>query len=173
LSEIWRPVPGYEGDYEASSHGRIRSWVWRGNPKHGAKLLPEPRIIEGWVNSHGRRYVTLRARSQPVGRVICSAFHGPASLKYDAAHYDGDKLNNRPDNLRWATRAENEADKNRHGTRHRGSQLWFSKLTEDGVRAIRSFRESGRSYSWLAAEFQVSMSSIVAVLKGRTWKHVK
>jgi hypothetical protein len=56
-----------------------------------------------------------------VHRMVCEAFHGPApTLTHHAAHWDGNRKNNIPNNLRWATCSENHADKIRHGTTNRG-----------------------------------------------------
>jgi hypothetical protein len=104
ISEEWRDIPGIEG-YEVSSLGRVRT---------------KPKILKPYLNpSNG--YLTIRlGRRQfngPIHRLVCLAFHGPPPQeRMDVAHGDGRKLNNRAENLRWATRAENFKDAVAHGT---------------------------------------------------------
>jgi hypothetical protein len=111
----WRDIPGHPG-YQASDDGRVRSvdrvvvdkngrrMRWR-----GAELTPTPDV-------HGYLRVAVPGSPRPVNRLVCMAFHGAApDGRPHAAHRDGDRLNNRPGNLYWATRSENERDKVRHG----------------------------------------------------------
>lgn len=59
-------------------------------------------------NAHG-------TKSMGVHRLVCEAFHGQKPTpKHMTAHWDGNKKNNRPSNLRWATASENQADRVRH-----------------------------------------------------------
>jgi DNA-binding CsgD family transcriptional regulator len=117
LTEIFQPVAGYEGLYEVSNYGNIWS-VPRGstnNRRFGGYLLKQTNglyptvslVKDGVVKNYG------------VHTLVCRAFHGPKPPdKHVAAHWDGDPKNNRIDNLRWATVAENKADELRHGTRN-------------------------------------------------------
>ena len=60
--------------------------------------------------------VTLSGERRCVHELVLTTFVSPRPAGYQAAHYDGDRRNNRANNLRWASRSENEADKLRHGT---------------------------------------------------------
>src|SRR4249919_3851923 len=104
--EKWAVIPGFDGKYEASTLGRVR------NAATG-------RVLGPWLaGTMGYEYLALgRQWKGPVHRLVCSAFHGePVGKRSDVAHFDGRVGNNRPENLRWATRAENTADAIRHGT---------------------------------------------------------
>lgn len=102
--EIWKPIPG--SNYEASSLGRIR------NPT-GKVLKPQP---------HPVGYQTVSVRLD--GRMICKtvhslvalAFHGPRPEGLDVAHGNCVKTDNRPSNLRYATRSDNMLDSLMLGT---------------------------------------------------------
>lgn len=130
--EFWKDIPGWEGLYQASSLGRIRSVprTKRHKAKSG-KWYDMP--LKGRVLSLGRRpngYLIvalsdLRTGRKPktfrVNRLVCETFHGPPKCdRIEAAHNDGIRDNNRADNLRWATRAENLADIPRHRRLARG-----------------------------------------------------
>lgn len=121
--ENWRPVLGYEGLYEVSSLGRVRSLdrvvvlrdeagtVWQRRTYSGQVLRQQPHIA---VYPQVKLSKNGRIVNRFVHVLVCEAFHGPRPDEMQAAHYDGDRNNARAENLRWATRAENEADKLRH-----------------------------------------------------------
>jgi len=125
-AEIWKDIPGWEGFYQASSEGRIRSIPrdnWRPN-KVGdiTRFRMRGRILRAASGPHGYRVVVLSdaTNGRPpkmfrVNRLICATFHGqPPSHRPEAAHGDGDLKNNCAFNLRWASRQENINDKKRH-----------------------------------------------------------
>lgn len=114
--ETWKAIPGWVGFYEASDQGRIRS-LDRVNSR-GSRS--KGRILKPGSNPKGYAiYVLCRdaKRSAFSGHcLIASAFLGPRPDGLQVAHGDGDKTNNAPANLRYATAAENAADKKLHGT---------------------------------------------------------
>ena len=118
ISESWRPVSGYEGIYEVSSLGRVRSLSRinsRGTPVR-------ERILSQHAHSSGHMRVKLsipgRQRSADVHRLVAIAFHGPPPEGCEVCHTDGNPANNNADNLRWGTRSDNLLDRTRHGTHH-------------------------------------------------------
>lgn len=92
----WRPIPGYDGDYEASSAGDIR------NARTGHVLRP--------ATSKPYPYVNLRGRTQKVHRLVALTFHGPGAPGLEVLHANDMKMDNRAANLSWGTRAMNVAD---------------------------------------------------------------
>lgn len=118
MTESWRTVPGYEGLYEASDRGRIRSID---------RIVPHP--VQG---SHRRRGLVLKqvpnngylfvklsrdgvAPTLGVHTVIALTFLGARTGPH-IRHLDGDSTNNVPSNLAYGTVAENTADRKSHGT---------------------------------------------------------
>lgn len=121
--ELWKPIPGYEGRYEASDQGRIRSLpriVSSGN-RSGVRSVPGV-LRTAWRDPKGYLSVNIardgdRARSQRVHNLVLMAFVGPKPTpEHQARHLDGDPSNNRPSNLRWGTSSENNLDRVVHGT---------------------------------------------------------
>lgn len=171
--EQWRPVVGYEGLYEVSSHGRVRS-VTRivlrrnGNPQT-VKGMPRKPVC----NTYGYFAVVLsspqKRETKSIHVLVLSAFVGPANGLH-CRHLDGNKLNNHLSNLAYGTRKENEADKLRHGRRPHGELNGQSRLTSDNVRFIREHPEM--SGSKLASLFNVHPGTIGYVRRGETWRHV-
>lgn len=105
--EIWRPIPGYDGLFEASDWGRI---------SQGDRLLPQK------LDQGGYPYVSLwlpslgRSKRLTVHRLVTLAFYGPLPEGLVRRHLDGDRLNSRLSNLRYGTPAENNQDMVEHGT---------------------------------------------------------
>lgn len=107
--------------------------------------------------------------TMPVHVAVCEAFHGPRPAGMEVAHGNGDKTDNRPDNLSWKTRAQNHADKVRHGTDNRGQKHYACTLTDDMVREIRA---STLPAPALAGRYGTSAAYIRHIKAGRARKHV-
>jgi hypothetical protein len=171
--EEWRAIPDYEGAYEASSKGRVRSLSRMVIKSNGGRAQMVGRALRQFL-MQGYPKVTLALngpkRSWHVHVLVCTAFHGRRpSCEYEAAHNDGNPLNCVPSNLRWATHIENEADKRIHGTLLCGEKIAQAKLTESEVRTILASRES---VVRLARRFGVSDKQIRNIKHGRNWKHL-
>src|SRR5271157_6368187 len=107
--------------------GRIGSYQW---------LAPARQKRGGYLAVS--LYQNNRGKTWPVHQMVAIAFHGSRpSPRHDAAHNDGDKMNNHHSNIRWATRAENEHDKLAHGRSNRGARNGTAKLTAIQIKEIR------------------------------------
>lgn len=118
--ERWLPVPGYEGYYEVSDHGNVRSvdrWVPRVDGKRNHYTGKALTLL---VDPEGYRVVRLsrdgQTRSKFAHRLVVEAFNGPVPDGLVCCHNDNDPSNNRLDNIRVDTQAGNIADKRRFGT---------------------------------------------------------
>ncbi len=116
--------------------------------------------------------VTFRGSPMRASRAMCVLAHGePPFQKAEAAHSCGNALCVNPKHLRWATAADNTADKWAHGTMLIGEQCNGSKLSKEAVQEIR--RLSGRvTQRVLAERFGVRQSAISSVVNRRTWGHI-
>lgn len=117
-AETWKPVPGYEGAYEASDAGRVKSL-----PRLDSRgISVRGRILSQHSHPSGHMKVKLskpgKQRSASVHRIVALAFLGPQPEGHEVCHNDGDPANNNVNNLRWGTRSENLRDRTRHGIHH-------------------------------------------------------
>jgi hypothetical protein len=129
--ETWKPVVGFEGHYEVSDQGNVRSLDqvvahWRG----GTRLRRGKYLKPGATGGSGAYlFVVLmndgKTRSNRcVHRLVLEAFVGPRPEGMQACHNDGDPHNNALSNLRWDTPTANNADKKAHGTWQGGENHW-------------------------------------------------
>jgi len=121
-TETWRPIPGYEGAYEASDHGRIRSLppTGRHSRRHGIVLKPSPRPDSGHL-----RVVLIaggKRRTRYVHDLVLRSFVGAPPEGTEACHGDGNESNNHLSNLRWGTHQSNIIDEVLHGTHANASK---------------------------------------------------
>lgn len=167
--ERWLPVVGYEGLYEVSSLGNLRSLARAGG--NGKTYGGRP--LSTIASCHGYLVVNLskgnRVRQYRVHRLVAAAFLGPCPDRMVVAYGDGDRANNRLANLRYASNRENEEDKSKHGTRAQGETHGRAVLTEQIVRRIRC---SGLSPKDAAARFSISPSQAGRILRREGWRHV-
>jgi hypothetical protein len=107
---------------------------------------------------------------------VLTSFVGPAPKGQDAAHWDGNPVNNCLENLRWATVSENALDKKRHGTDSSGIKNAMSKLTEEQVLYIKnnykrtSYHDSNALE--LASQFNIAKRTILLIAANKAWNHV-
>lgn len=140
----------------------------------GTVIGPSGRELKTFPDKDGYRRVTLylgAKRWQQVGVhfLVCEAFNGQRPEGAHIAHRDGNRANNRADNLSWSAPWQNEQDKRRHGTALLGERHHQAKLTECDVRAIRASSLMGIE---LARKYGVTPSAITAIRKRRTWAHI-
>lgn len=121
-------------------------------------------------NGYGR--VSVDGRYERAHVYACRTAHGPRPAgKTDAAHSCGTAMCINPRHLSWATRAENEADKVRHGTSNRGERSGASVLTWPQVHAIRSrYIDGNVTQQQLATEHGVHIMTINDIIHHRTWQ---
>ena len=173
MKERWLPVVGYEGLYEVSNLGRVKSLdrvdgQGRNWPGRIRKLC----ATRGGYASVGLSLPGRGARTHRVNVLVLMAFRFPRPAHKDAAHVDGDRTNNALGNLRWKSKKANEADKRRHGTLLQGDNAPWAKLTAEDVRQIRRRRAKGESFAAIARDMKRGYQSVYDAGTGRRWAHV-
>ena len=152
-AEEWRAVVGYEGAYEVSNLGGVRSLArlsTAGRRVHGKELYPS-------AAASGHLYVTLRkdGNKRKVGThvLVLEAFVGPRPDGMDACHWNDNPADNAVHNLRWGTRSENILDQVRNGKHAMASRTscpqghaYTPENTYVRENGSRSCRECRRAY---------------------------
>lgn len=111
-------------------------------------------------------------RTCKVHHLVLICTKGPKLPGMECRHLNGVRSDNRPSNLVWGTRQENEDDKTLAGGRPAGSKHQHSKLREIDIPVIRSRFAAGHRIAMIAADYGVSRSTIHSVTSGRNWRHV-
>lgn len=170
--EQWKAIPNFEGRYEASTQGRIRGLDRLIVCKNGAIKPYKGRVLTPYINSAGYFSIRLgKAYPTMVHTLVALTFIGERPENYQICHYDNNKLNNAPSNLRYATPTENQGDRKRHGTALSGEGVkHLVKLTDLKVLDIRANHAEGRLA--LAKRHGVCTGTIGNILNGRSWKHL-
>lgn len=112
--EIWKDIPRYEGLYQVSNKGRIRSLThYARNNKDGGMRLIEGMILSPFVTPTGYMQVLLSKgkdirKKHYVHRLVATAFLSNKDNLSDVNHIDGDKNNNSIGNLEWCSHRDNQ-----------------------------------------------------------------
>lgn len=160
MEEIWKDIAGWEGSYQISTYGRVKSL------KYGKE-----RILKPSKNSSGYLTVGLsiesRTFSKAIHRLVAIAFVPNPDNKLQVNHKDENKLNNNVNNLEWVTAKENS----NYGTR-------IKRISEKNSKPIKVIYRDNTYEIWdsatiFAREYGnvVKEKKIVEVLKGRNKTH--
>ena len=115
MKEVWQPIDGYEGLYEVSSLGKVRSvdrWLEK-RGRAGVMLTQRLRgkTLRQLLDGNKRLFVTLSKNGKRapirVHRLVAAAFLGPRPEGLQINHLDGDRINNAAANLEYCTPSEN------------------------------------------------------------------
>lgn len=113
-AEEWKPIPGYEGIYDASSYGRIRSTPGKttSNERFAIRVW-KTRIIKPKTQNRKRKDERVSLwkdgieKDYLVSRLVASAWYGMPDEGMTVNHINGNPMDNRPENLEWISLAEN------------------------------------------------------------------
>lgn len=176
--EIWKPVPGLGGHFEASSVGRIRrkqrivtkfcAMVGRVVQQTYGELILSP---SPGPYGHLRCHISVDGKkiNLSVHRSVLAAFVGPCPDGMEGCHTDGDATNNRVENLRWDTHRANNGDRKLHGRYPVGAAHPMAKLSIKQVRTIRA----AISHVEAARETGLSYQHVWRIRNGLTWSDAK
>lgn len=177
----WTDIPGFEGAYQASTDGNIR--------RHPSSK-PIGNVIPGRVlrPSKSTEYprVTMCYKEYFVHRLVALTFLGE-SIGKQVNHINGNKHDNRLENLEWVTPKQNYAHAIRTGlaplgerngsrtkpeSRPRGESNTQSLLNEGQVIEIRNLRSEGLTLAEIASRYNVCFQTVHHITTGKTWKHL-
>jgi hypothetical protein len=168
--ETWRPVVGYEGRYEVSDEGRVRSLNYM---RTGRTVVLSTAFKENRYGSLSLLKDGIQT-SRALHSLVAEAFLGPRPLGQEVNHKDGKKHNNSLSNLEYTTSSANKKHAFAMGLNQgqKGDKSGRSKLKLDEVKAIRLLVESGLMFKDVAKMFNVSPSNVSAIMRGKSWSHI-
>lgn len=177
VAEEWRPVVGFEGHYDVSNLGNVRSWKRRGGGGDWkSERAAQPRPLAPGLNKRGYLSVVLclegKTRIFRIHKLVAAEFIGPRPEGMQVCHNNGDPGDNRASNLRYDTPKNNSWDKQAHGTQVRGETCGQSKVSEADVLAMRRRRRAGEKVASIAEDFPVTSGTVAKIVGYRQWKHI-
>lgn len=172
--EYWKDIKGYEGLYQVSNLGNIKS-VDRKIERSTSVMELKGKTMSQYIGNTGYPMVSLcingECKRYSVHRIVAKAFLSNPLNKAYVNHIDGNKQNSNLENLEWSTPTENSIHAHENGLTNvaRGERQRSAKLTVDKVKFIR---ESSKTVRELSLMFNVSKQAIRDVKMKRSWKHV-
>jgi hypothetical protein len=176
--ERWKPVKGYEGLYEVSSLGRIKSLSKRIDPGKCHRTYPE-KLIKPGKDGNGYLRVVLsdvnhKSKTHKLHRLVAEAFiPNPEKLPV-VNHKDGNKANDRVDNLEWVSISDNLKHAYKNGLKSvNGAKNPAAKLTAEQVVFIKAHfipRDNEYGCVALSKKFNVHRKTISRVVNNTSWK---
>lgn len=164
----WRCIPGYEGIYAVSSDGEVMSMNYANSGMPG---LMKPKI--DIYKRVALRKGTAKQRTLTVHSLVAAAFIGPRPSGHQVNHIDGDKLNNRVENLEYCTRSENMKHAFRTGLQdNHGENHSRAKLNDIAIKEIRQRAGNGEKLVSIAKDYGIDQSAISRIVSGKRWGHV-
>jgi predicted XRE-type DNA-binding protein len=162
--EIFKTIPGFE-DYEISKNGEIISL------KYGKWKYLNPGI-----NKDGYREVRLYKDGygylKRIGYIILSAFVSSCPRGKEMSHLNGNKLDDRLENLKWETHEKNIQRRIEHGTANKGEKNGRAKLTNNQVIQIKKMIAQRYIQGYIAGMFNISRPIISHIKNNKIWDHI-
>lgn len=178
-AERWHDVGQFEGRYQVSNLGLVRSRERYSIDCRGRQRRVPAKILKQGTSVNGYKTVCLcRGSNEPkswlrVHRLVAEAWvTGKSALHRVVHHLDGDKTNNSAANLRWVSSRANNLEAAKTSRRLRGEQKATSKLTDGDILPICERWDAGETIAELARDHGVAEHTIRTVLLCLTWSHI-
>lgn len=170
MIEIWKDIIGYEGYYQVSNLGNVRSLDRIIKNKNNKDIIRKGKILKPGVK-HSSLFVNLNKNSKMKGykihKLVMLMFVGERPKDMHICHNDGNFKNNRLDNLRYDTAKENKKDCYRYSEKPSNA-----KLTIDNVLKIRKMYHNGYTQKEIAKTFNISRSHVSHIVNGRSFSWI-
>jgi hypothetical protein len=168
--ETWRPVVGYEGRYEVSDTGRVRSLNYMRTGK--TVVLKQSGKRNGYMKmalSDGKKSIHPMAH-----QLVAKAFLGSCKDGMEVNHRDGNKQNNNLSNLEYVTKSRNTIHAYEMGlmTGRKGEDNPQAILSSDEIRMMFQMEMDGMTQVEIAKQFNTRQPQVSHILNGKRWSHI-
>lgn len=176
IREVWRDIKDYEGLYQVSNTGRVRSVNRTVETQAGARTY-KSRILKKFIGTDGYYHVTLSRvgtlQTIKISVLMARAFIPNPENKLIVSHINDVKLDDRLDNLEWATRLENGKRAVENERSCKGNKNAMSVLTESDIPVIRRRIKNKEKIQKIAKDYDVAINTIYNIKYNMRWAWVK
>ena len=176
IDEIWKPIINYENLYEISNYGRIKGLK---NAYHKIDRFIKPSLSKTTNYYRVNLYKNSKVKCIYLHIFLAENFIGAKpSNKHEVRHLDGNRLNNKLENLKWGTRSENVIDCINHGNHYfsnnivSGIKHHSCILNKNEVLGVRNMINSGVKYKIICKKYNISRYTIDRIKNNKTYKDV-
>ena len=179
MSEVWVDIPNYEGFYQVSDVGRVRSVDRVVTDRDGIMRKYKGRVLKPSIIHSGYEQVGLcndgGCNVKKVHRLVLETFEPHVNMDdLDVNHIDGNKLNNRLTNLEWLTRRDNVLHAYDIGLLNSvGERNPSAKLSKVDILEILERLDTGELQKDIASDYGVGLATISNINTGYTWRSVR
>lgn len=170
MKEIWKDIPDYEGLYQASNLGRIKSLIpWAGTQ---SRIL-KPANCDKYGHLGVALTLNKKHKTFPVHQLVLNTFVGKCPRGMECRHLDGNRINNKLKNLKWGTHSENMKDRIEHGTYQYGPDNPNVKLNIKQVNIIKYLIKTRiLAQREIAEIFNIHQTTVHYIKKGKLWQTI-
>ena len=176
--EIWKLIQGYEGLYEVSNIGRVKSFQKNNSNKSKTDFT----IINPFIQKKGYFRISLSKNScrkkYLIHRLVAQAFIPNPNNLPQVNHKNNDKSNNKIENLEWMTNLDNTKHAWKNGFKNRdcyprGEKHYLTKLNNEIVKEIKqNYIPYKFGPAKLSEKYKIKKGCIKNIIYGKSWKHV-
>jgi hypothetical protein len=167
-TEQWKDVLGYEGIYQVSDLGRIKSFKFKKQ-----KILVQINTSKGYLDIGLHNNKMEKKKRLKIHRLVAIAFIPNPENKLEVNHKKGNKKDNRVISLEWNTPTENQIHAYKTGLRVslKGKEINTCKLSEKEILEIRSINKN-MSFVDIGLKYNISPENASMIIRRKTWKHL-
>ena len=166
MKEIWKPIKGYEGIYEVSNKGRVKTLDKFFDWANDIKIFHKGRVIKNQTDADGYEILGLSKnkirKTAKVHRLVAQAFIPNPKKKPHVNHVDNNRKNNNVFNLEWVTPSENSAHMK---NQKRAKNQYFGKINSKMRDDIRNYYYKICNKAEVARVFKISAGGVALILK--------
>lgn len=177
IMEIWKNIKDYEGMYQVSNLGNVKSLSRKLRVHHNSMRLLRERILKCGILRQGYKAAALwenqKVKLCTIHRLVGIAFIPNPKNKPCINHKNGIKTDNRVENLEWVTYSENMIHALKHNLIKKGEEKCNTQLTNKNALIIKLlYKEGIYTQKQIGLKYNISQHTVSRIVNKKSWKHI-